>query len=108
MHVFVAQELLPNLERVPSPSQRWCPQWWDHPEALKRLMALWDAWEQQQTDPKANLSDWYINHHDPQLADIQAPTGPFASCDTQTHNQTPPLPSTTPPQSPTNLSTWHG
>ncbi|MBA3489034.1 MAG: DUF4913 domain-containing protein, partial [Longispora sp.] len=38
---------------------RWCPTWWDHPEAVARLTALWRAWEALQPDPGSGMSSWW-------------------------------------------------
>ena len=37
---WVARWLCPNLEREIKRTFEWCPQWWDHPEAVQRLEAL--------------------------------------------------------------------
>ena len=40
---WVARWLCPNLEREIKRTFEWCPQWWDHPEAVQRIEALWRA-----------------------------------------------------------------
>ncbi len=43
---WVDEWLLPVYRRSVSGHRRaWCPQWWQHPEAVARLEALWRAWE---------------------------------------------------------------
>lgn len=77
------QEHLQTLEPV---DNAWCPQWWEHPEAVARLFALWLAWEAA-TAEGADLSDrssWWVyhwGHHGTILLDRK--TGPFRDCDPQ-------------------------
>lgn len=77
------QEHLLTLEPV---DNAWCPQWWEHPEAVARLFALWLAWEGASAEG-ADLSDrssWWVyhwGHHGPILLDRK--TGPFRDCDAQ-------------------------
>ncbi|MET7769031.1 DUF4913 domain-containing protein [Nocardia sp. NPDC005366] len=58
----------------------WCPQWWQHQEAVVRLDALWRAWEFYRTDPSEGLSRWFLEHADPQMAQLFNPRGPFKYC----------------------------
>lgn len=59
----------------------WCPMWWDHVEAVSRLLALWDAWEAMNTAaaPGAGLAAWY-HELDHQLPILMGPHGPFRLC----------------------------
>jgi hypothetical protein len=75
--------LIPCYLREPTPTEPWCPTWWEHEEALARLHALWMAW-QELTDPEAGgwtgPSSWHRDHLDPAIRELRAPDGPFARC----------------------------
>jgi hypothetical protein len=76
--------LLPVYGREISTTRPWCAMWYEHPEAVARLHALWLAW-QQFTDAEAGLSGpstWHRDHLDHALAQLRAPDGPFAACTT--------------------------
>lgn len=75
---------LPIYGREISTTRPWCAQWYDHPEAVARLHALWLAW-QQLTDTEAGPtgpSTWHRDHLDQALVHLRAPDGPFAACTT--------------------------
>lgn len=75
---------LPVYGREISTTRPWCEQWYEHPEAVARLHALWLAW-QQHTDVEAGLSGpstWHRDHLDQTLVHLRAPDGPFAACTT--------------------------
>lgn len=75
---------LPVYGREISTTRPWCAQWYEHPEAVARLHALWLAW-QQLTDAEAGLagpSAWHRDHLDQTLVHLRAPDGPFAACTT--------------------------
>ncbi|MEW1660595.1 DUF4913 domain-containing protein [Streptomyces sp. NPDC093707] len=75
---------LPVYGREISTTRPWCAQWYEHPEAVARLHALWLAW-QQFTDTEAGLSGpstWHRDHLDQTLVHLRAPDGPFAACTT--------------------------
>jgi Domain of unknown function (DUF4913) len=76
---------------------RWCAQWWDHPEAVLRLDALWRTWEVASLDPVRGAADWIRDHLDPNLAQLFSDTGPFAGCAEGRHVPTPVLPVSPPP-----------
>lgn len=76
--------LLPIYGREISTTRPWCEKWYEHPEAVARLHALWLAW-QQFTDAEAGLSGpstWHRDHLDHALAQLRSPDGPFAACTT--------------------------
>jgi hypothetical protein len=64
----------------PSEQASWCAHWWDHPEAVLRLSALWRTWEAAALDPVGGMAAWIRDHLDPGLAVLLSPTGPFAGC----------------------------
>lgn len=63
----------------------WCPEWWQHPEAVERLWACFEAREQARQDAAAHmdaLSDWWLTHWDRHAAILfDAKAGPFRKCD---------------------------
>jgi len=74
---WVEQWLLPMWRRRP---QRWCPSWWMHPEAVARLDAMWQAWEQLRQVPGVGPSTFLRDHLDPHMAVLTSNEGPFARC----------------------------
>jgi hypothetical protein len=90
--------LCPNLEREIKRTFEWCPQWWDHPEAVQRIEALWRAWEVLRLDGGTGMSTWWVDHADPQLALLCNPDiGPFGHCHTTHGRDITPLRTTDPP-----------
>jgi hypothetical protein len=78
---------------------RWCPKWWDHPEAVLRLDAMWRAWEAAALDPVRGMPAWIRDDLDPNLRTLFSPAGPFADCGDNQHVRPPELPvSATPPK----------
>ncbi len=63
---------------------KWCPQWWEHPEAIFRFTALHRAWTELAGEPGSALSIWIRDHLDPCLRELLAPAGPFTDC---THSE---------------------
>jgi hypothetical protein len=63
----------------------WCERWWDHPEAVLRLDALWRTWEAAALDPVRGVADWLRDYLDPGLSVLLSPAGPFAGCREGTH-----------------------
>jgi hypothetical protein len=58
----------------------WCPEWWRHPEALRRLQALWDAYEASRMNGPTGLSIWFRDHADHHMPILLSPRGPFKFC----------------------------
>ncbi|MCG3039014.1 DUF4913 domain-containing protein [Streptomyces sp. S1A] len=84
LRFWVDNLLLPVYGREITTNRPWCRQWYEHPEAVARLHALWLAW-QQLTDVEAGPagpSTWHRDHLDPTLLQLRAPDGPFAACTT--------------------------
>jgi hypothetical protein len=82
---------------------KWCPLWWEHPEAVFRFEALHRAWTELAPEPGAAMSIWIRDHLDPCLRELLSPLGPFADCshsdrhrNTNGHTPLPGLPTTTP------------
>ncbi|WP_405476583.1 DUF4913 domain-containing protein [Paenarthrobacter ilicis] len=72
-----------DVESVPDePTGRhWCPEWWQHPEVVARLKALYEAYIQ--ADAENTMSAWWIQHWDPQARVLFSGAGPFKSCQRQ-------------------------
>ncbi|WP_433474149.1 DUF4913 domain-containing protein [Spirillospora sp. CA-142024] len=91
--------LVPVYVNEVSPLRPWCTRWWEHPEALARLHALWLAWQSLTDSPSCGHtgpSIWHRDHLDPALARLRAPDGPFARCmldpERPAHNANPTTP----------------
>jgi hypothetical protein len=95
---FVADGFAPVYCRATSPSVRWCPQWWDHAEAIYRLEALWRTWELYRLEPRLGIASWLRDYLDPQLFALTSPTGPFAQCTDDRHSPIKPLRTEYPPE----------
>lgn len=80
---FVTAYLTPMFTR-PTLGGRWtwCPQWWEHAEAVNRLAALWHSWETLHHQRGTALGSWYRDHLDHQLPILMGPDGPFRDCTT--------------------------
>lgn len=60
--------------------RRWCPRWFEHPEAVSRLEALWRAYESLRLDPGTGMSVWWRDHADHHMPALFAPDGAFEGC----------------------------
>ncbi|WP_297617200.1 DUF4913 domain-containing protein [Nocardia sp.] len=63
-----------------NPRRAWCPEWWNHSEAVARLDALWRRWEHFRSDGKTGLSVWFLDHADPHMRELFDPEGVFTFC----------------------------
>jgi Domain of unknown function (DUF4913) len=77
---WVSQHLATMIVRRHGNEFHWCPQWWQHPEAISRLTGLWQAWEQAYQDSSLAMLDWYRIHLDYHLAVLTDHNGPFMNC----------------------------
>ena len=77
-------------------SFRWAARWWDYPEALARIDALWRAWEHLRLDGATGSSTWWIEHADHHMPILMSPEGPFAKSEDK-NNVGEPLPYEVPP-----------
>ena len=57
---------------------RWCPQWFLHEEAIERLQAVWEKWEDAVVS--GEWHEWWLYVCDPQMAVLTSADGPFVSC----------------------------
>lgn len=98
-HTWVGEWLVPVVRRPFKAGSVWCPQWWLHPEALRRLDALWRAWESSRAEGGAGMSYWWVMHFDSHFAVLtDGARGPFAACKDEVHDpKIQPLPCDTPP-----------
>lgn len=80
------REYLIKVYRRPVGAQggmKWSARWWEYPEALSRLDALWRAWEHLRLDPATGMSVWWRDHADHHMPALLSPNGPFAASDDQ-------------------------
>lgn len=85
--------LAPTIRRTMSGSNHWCAQWWEHPEAVARLGALWAAWEVAEAEGGAGPSFWWTGHFEPHWHVLTSTFGPFNACNPNKHEPAvPPLP----------------
>lgn len=59
-------------------SRVWAARWWEYPEAVIRLEALWRAWEHLRQDPTTGMSVWWRDHADHHMPALMDPDGAFA------------------------------
>ncbi len=68
LDAWVKHVLAPNYLNEVTSQAPWCARWWEHPQAVARLHALWVAW-QELTTPEAGgwtgPSVWHRDHLDP-------------------------------------------
>ena len=93
VETWVEHVYAPVYIRKISQTQRWCPQWWAHAEAIVRLTALWRTWEAARVaDDEAALAEWLRSYFDALNPPLLAPDGPFASCTADRHSDQRPMP----------------
>jgi len=94
VYVFV-QDFLVKVQARPvrdGLALHWCSQWWDHPEAVSRLEALWKAFEVLRRDPGTGAATWWRDYADPTMAALSDAAGTFAKCSDTSHAVPPDLP----------------
>jgi hypothetical protein len=78
---FVREQLRIMYRRVVGPAgrapRRWAADWWNYPEAVSRLDALWRSWENARQDSVA-MSGWWRDHLDHHMPILMSDEGPFA------------------------------
>lgn len=78
---FVRQKLVLQYRRKvgAEPNQlKWRTNWWEYPEAVSRLTALWRAWEHLRLDPALGMATWWRDYAGPTMTALLDPEGPFA------------------------------
>ena len=89
---FLHEQLLPTYVRNFDPKiNKWCLEWYFHPEAVSRIASLWRAWEHLRLDPATGMSVWWRDHADPHMQVLLSTQGPFWKCDMQQHREPPHL-----------------
>lgn len=85
--LFVTYYVLPNwVHRMGEAyGGSWCSRWWEHPEAVTRLEAVWEAFEVMRLQPPPSLSTWLRDHFDPHMRALTLPYGPFYRCAAEDH-----------------------
>ncbi|MET9030481.1 DUF4913 domain-containing protein [Nocardia sp. NPDC004168] len=59
----------------------WCPEWWQHAEALWKFGLLWEGYEHvRATGGPLEMSDFALHHIDPHMREMFDPRGPFKFC----------------------------
>ena len=59
----------------------WCPDWWEHPEAVARLALLMATFMDAASDPDpAVMSAWWRDHADHHMPVLLDPRGVFKYC----------------------------
>jgi hypothetical protein len=85
--VWVKYLLMPIYGQEVSSGAPWCSRWWEHPEAVVQLHALWMAWEHY-TSPMAGPTGpatWHRDYLSGVMALLRDPLGPFDGCKAGTH-----------------------
>jgi len=87
---FVMEKLRHQFKRrvgTRSGSNVWAKDWWNHPEAVSRLEALWRAWEHLRQDPALGMSVWWRDHADYHMNVLLSENGPFAGAENLGENK---------------------
>ena len=85
VEAWVTGLFLPMFRRPLGGEYRWCRQWWQHAEAITRLMALWHSWEALRLESGTGMATWLRDHLDHHLAVLLGRGGPFAQCSEDEH-----------------------
>lgn len=103
MHVLVpwVEDNITTLiaRKVPTTdgAPKWCPQWWDHAEAIARLEAARQAWLALSAAGGTGLVTYFDYLDRVVLAVLTSETGPFARCGPRQHTIDRPLGHIPPP-----------
>jgi len=89
---FVTEWVMPLCVRNTA-SDRWCRQWWAHPEAAQRLEALWEAYETARAAKDGGaFAAWWRTEADHHLPLLYSDQGPFRKCAARSDTHTPQTP----------------
>ncbi len=95
---FVADYWRHAYKRTLDPrNRRWAADWWNYDEALMRLDALWRAREHARQEPGPAMSNWWLQHADPQMTALFDKDGPFVDAPELRTDRGEPLPHADPP-----------
>ena len=86
VEAWVAGWLAPVIRRPLRGATVWCARWWEHPEAVCRLHALWKAWEEAIRGDGGALSYWWTMHFDAHWSTLTCEQGPFSACKDNNHS----------------------
>nr|WP_231127618.1 DUF4913 domain-containing protein [Motilibacter aurantiacus] len=92
MEEWVTDLFVVAFPRNVGQQHKWCPQWWDHAEAIMRLEVLWRSWEGARLDPVNGMAAWMAQQLDHHLPILLSPDGPFGQCTSERHLAYEPLP----------------
>ena len=84
------------VRQIKPPQACWEARWWENPEALIRMEALWRSWEHLRLDPATGMSVWFRDHLEPHMASLMRSEGPFGRSQ-ETTKRGEPLPHEVPP-----------
>lgn len=78
---FIETVLVDLWEARIGGEQKWCQQWYKHPEALNRVLDLYQGWNLiGDTPDDLSLNAWYRFYLDHHLPILLAESGPFRGC----------------------------
>ncbi|MBR5951329.1 MAG: DUF4913 domain-containing protein [Actinomycetaceae bacterium] len=81
VHEFFERHISVIYRRNIGGLMKWCPRWFDHPEALLHMSYLHASWEEANAKGAAALARWTIEIGYPMMDRLMHDKGPFDSCD---------------------------
>lgn len=63
----------------------WCSRWFEHPEAVLRLEAMWRSFEAARADPLNGMATWLRDIADHHMSQLTSGTSPFRRCKDNGH-----------------------
>ncbi|SPT53474.1 Uncharacterised protein [Actinomyces bovis] len=85
---FVTGLIALIYERATSTATTWCPKWWMHDEAVLRLTALWQAWEEMHVNEQPlATAKWLVYYADPIMGQLLSSEGTFKGCSVERGHQ---------------------
>ncbi|MBP2388383.1 hypothetical protein JOF47_003956 [Paeniglutamicibacter kerguelensis] len=70
-------------------ARKWAPNWFDYPEAVTLVQALWLMWEQMRLDGPQAILVFYRGYFYPMMDRLTGPEGPFHAFGATTNPQLP-------------------
>lgn len=91
LRTWVADHIAPMVRKTTTTGEgggiRWCRRWWEHIDAVERVIALYLAWGELSADDSATwLSVFLRDHLDPHFSVLTSPYGPFYACSPRKHS----------------------
>lgn len=68
-----------------SSGTRWCPEWFEHPEAISRLWALRRSWMEFVVQPGSAMTVYFRDYFDTTMDRLTGESGPFCVCSLAGH-----------------------